>query len=321
MSSSPLTFQQLLRALDDFWAARGCAILQPWDMEVGAGTSHPATFLRSLGPEPWNAAYVQASRRPADSRYARNPMRVQHYYQYQVVLKPSPQNVVDLYLESLAALGIDSTKHDIKLTEDDWENPSIGASGVGWQVELDGNEISQFTFFQQCGGIECRPVTAELTYGPERLACLLQDVNSIWELRWSEGLTYAELDRQAEVENSVYNLELADIDLLLKLFGMYEAEAGRVIERGLVAPAYDLTLKCSHTFNLLDARGAVSVTERPGYIERVRELAKRCASTWVAQREELGWPLLPAAERAALLGAEGNGKAMAAVPEAKAATA
>ncbi|MBI3911433.1 MAG: glycine--tRNA ligase subunit alpha [Armatimonadetes bacterium] len=288
-----MTFQELLLRLERFWSDQGCVILQPWDVEMGAGTMHPATFFRCLGPELFNAAYVQPSRRPADSRYARNPMRVQHYYQYQVIMKPSPPNIQDLYLDSLKALGIDPTVHDIKFTEDDWESPTLGAAGVGWQVELDGNEITQFTYFQVAGGMECRPVTVEITYGPERLACLLQGVASFWELEWQHGITYGELDRQAEVEHSIYNLELADIDLLFRLFASNESECRRILERRLVYPAYDYVLKCSHTFNLLDARGAISVTERAGYIDRVRDLAKQVAALYVQQREEMGYPLLP----------------------------
>lgn len=290
-----MTFRGLLAELERFWAAQGCLILQPWDVEMGAGTMHPATFFRSLGPEPFATAYVQPSRRPADSRYARNPMRVQHYYQYQVILKPSPEDIVDRYLESLRVLGIDPSVHDIKFTEDDWESPMLGAAGVGWQVELDGNEITQFTFFQQSGGYECRPVTVEITYGPERLACLLQNAPSFWDLEWDHGVTYGELDRTAEVENSIYNLDRADIDLHLNLFNLYEAEAKRVLGEGLVYPAYDFALKCSHAFNILDARGAVSVTERASYIDRVRVLCRRVAQGYLKQREEAGYPLLPQA--------------------------
>jgi glycyl-tRNA synthetase alpha chain len=288
-----MTFQELLFTLERYWARQGCVILQPWDVEMGAGTMHPATFFRSLGPEPFNTAYVQPSRRPADSRYARNPMRVQHYYQYQVIMKPSPEAIVDLYLDSLRELGIDPSVHDIKFTEDDWESPMLGAAGVGWQVELDGNEITQFTFFQQSGGFECRPITVEITYGPERLACLLQNVGSFWELEWDHGITYGELDRTAEVENSVYNLDAADTDLHFRLFGMYEAEAWRVLEQELIYPAYDFALKCSHAFNILDARGAVSVTERASYIDRVRNICRRVARGYLRQREELNYPLLP----------------------------
>ncbi len=294
-----MTFQQLLSNLERFWAAQGCVILQPWDVEMGAGTMHPATFFRSLGPEPFNTAYVQPSRRPADSRYARNPMRVQHYYQYQVILKPSPDNIVDLYLDSLRSLGIDPAIHDIKFTEDDWESPMLGAAGVGWQVELDGNEITQFTFFQQSGGFECRPVTVEITYGPERLACLLQNVASFWELEWDHGLTYGQLDKTAEIENSIYNLDKADTDLHFRLFDLYEAESHRILKEGLVYPCYDFALKCSHAFNILDARGAISVTERASYIDRVRNICRRVAQAYLKQREESGYPLLPKTEEAA----------------------
>jgi glycyl-tRNA synthetase alpha chain len=288
-----MTFQEMIFTLERFWAGQGCLILQPWDVEMGAGTMHPATFFRSLGPEPFNTAYVQPSRRPADSRYARNPMRVQHYYQYQVIMKPSPEDIVDRYLESLRELGIDPALHDIKLTEDDWESPMLGAAGVGWQVELDGNEITQFTFFQQSGGFECRPVTVEITYGPERLACLLQNVGSFWDLDWSHGITYGELDKTAEIENSRYNLDLADTDLHFQFFGLYEREAWRILKEGLVYPAYDFALKCSHAFNILDARGAISVTERASYIDRVRNICRRVAQLYLKQREELDYPLLP----------------------------
>ena len=290
-----MTFQELLSRLQEYWGAQGCALIQPWDVEMGAGTMHPATFLRSLGPEPFNAAYVQPSRRPADSRYARNPMRVQHYYQYQVIVKPSPDDIVDRYLESLRVLGIDPAVHDIKFTEDDWESPMLGAAGVGWQVELDGNEITQFTYFQQCGGMECRPVTVEITYGPERLACLLQDAPSFWDLEWSPGLTYGELDRTAEVENSIYNLDTADTALHFELFDRYEREAWRILGKELLFPAYDFALKCSHAFNILDARGAISVTERASYIDRVRSICRKVAQAYLKQREDAGFPLLPPA--------------------------
>jgi len=292
VQGAAMTFQELLMRLERFWAERGCLILQPYDVEVGAGTMHPATTLRALGPEPWNVAYVQPSRRPADSRYGRNPMRAQHYYQFQVLLKPSPPNVQEIYLESLEMLGISPLKHDIKFTEDDWASPTLGASGIGWQVELDGNEITQFTYFQQVGGFECRPVSAEITYGPERLACLLQNVDSMWKLEWANGITYGEIDFHAEVENSRYNLDVADIDLLFRLFEMYEAESRRVIAVQLAFPAYDYVLKCSHIFNLLDARGAISVTERVGYINRVSALARSVCQLYLKQREELGYPLL-----------------------------
>jgi glycyl-tRNA synthetase alpha chain len=294
-----MTFQELLFNLERFWARQGCCILQPWDVEMGAGTMHPATFLRALGPEPFNTAYVQPSRRPADSRYARNPMRVQHYYQYQVIMKPSPENIVDLYLDSLRELGIDPSVHDIKFTEDDWESPMLGAAGVGWQVELDGNEITQFTFFQQCGGFECRPITVEITYGPEWLACLLQNAPSFWDLEWDHGITYGELDKHAEIENSIYNLDKADTALYFQLFGLYEAEAWRILGEGLTYPAYDFALKCSHAFNILDARGAISVTERASYIDKVRNICRKVAQAYLKQREEAGFPLLPELKAAA----------------------
>ncbi len=307
-----MTFQELLSRLDAYWAAQGCALLQPYDLEVGAGTMHPATTLRSLGPEPWNVAYVQPSRRPADGRYTRNPMRSQRYYQYQVVMKPSPQNIVDLYMGSLDAIGIDTSKNDIRLVEDDWESPSVGASGVGWEVWLNGAEITQFTFFQQMGGIECDPVCAEITYGPERLCLLLDGGNSFWsDLAWNETLRYRDVEWQLEMQHNVYNFELASTDMLFKLFEMYEAESRRVIETpvhwdtaqgilttqpqeeaelpagigplALVYPAYDLALKCSHAFNLLDARGAVGVTQRADYINRIRARVRACCLKYMEQ--------------------------------------
>ncbi len=289
----PVTLQDVFGRLSTYWAERGCALLQPYDLEVGAGTSHPATALRCLGPEPWSAAYVQASRRPADGRYTKNPMRNQRYYQFQVILKPSPEDVVDLYMGSLNAVGFDTQRNDVRLVEDDWENPSLGAAGVGWEVWLDGTEISQFTFFQQMGGIECDPVCAELTYGPERLALMLNGQTSIWEdLMWDARLRYRDVEFDQEMQNNVFNFEVASSEFLFQLFDMFEAESKRVIEtpvawdeeRGvlgttdgpgdhghaLVYPAFDLALKCSHAFNVLDARGAVSVTERAAYINRVR---------------------------------------------------
>jgi len=293
-----MTFRELLRRLESFWADHGCLLLVPWDVEVGAGTMHPATFLRSLGPEPFRAAYVQPCRRPADSRYARNPMRVQHYYQFQVILKPPPADVQELCVASLGALGIPLAEHDLRFHEDDWESPTLGAAGVGWQVDLDGNEIAQFTYFQTMGGSECRPVTVEITYGSERLACLLQGVSSFWELEWDHGITYGELERQAEIENSVYNLELADTAWLTEQFARHEAEAQRLVARGLVYPAYDHTLRCSHTLNLLEARGTLSVTERAQAIARVRALAQRVAQLYLQQREEAEFPLLPGASTA-----------------------
>jgi glycyl-tRNA synthetase alpha chain len=287
--------QDLIFTLQKYWAERGCVIEQPVDVEVGAGTFHPATFLRVLGPEPWNAAFAQFCRRPGDGRYGENPNRAGAYYQFQVGLKPSPLHVQDLYLDSLRAIGLDPAAHDIRFVEDDWESPTLGAWGLGWEVWCDGMEVTQFTYFQQAGGMECRPVTAEITYGPERLACLLQGAPSCWDLEWDHGITYGELDKTAEIENSVYNLEVADVDLLFTLFSLFEKESQRVVEKGLVYPAYDYVLKCSHAFNILDARGAISATERAGYIDRVRDLAKRCAQVYVQQREDAGFPLLPKA--------------------------
>ncbi|REJ33248.1 MAG: glycine--tRNA ligase subunit alpha [Bacillota bacterium] len=287
-----MNFQEMIFALERYWADQGCIILQPYDMEVGAGTMHPATFLRVLGPEPWKAAYVQPSRRPTDGRYGENPNRLQHYYQYQVILKPSPDDIQELYLASLPAIGIDPAKHDIRFVEDDWESPTLGAWGLGWEVWLDGMEITQFTYFQQCGGLDLKPVSVELTYGLERLAMYLQGVDNVFDLEWVDGVTYGDVFHQNEVEQSRYNFEQADTGLLFELFDRFEAEAERVVQAGLVLPAYDYVLKCSHTFNLLDARGAISVTERTKYIARVRRLARECASAYVAQREKLGFPLL-----------------------------
>lgn len=290
-----MTFQNLITTLQQFWADHGCLILQPYDVEVGAGTNAPITTLRALGPEPWNVAYVQPSRRPADGRYAMNPMRMQRYYQYQVILKPSPENVVDLYLESLSALGIDAATHDIRFVEDDWEAPTLGAQGVGWEVWLDGTEITQFTYFQQMGGIECQSVCAELTYGTERLAACLQKVDSVWEMEWAHGITYGEVEREAEREHCVYNFDVADVAALRAQFDMIERESLRTVEQGLVAPAFDLALKCSHIFNLLDARGSVSASERATFINRVRTMSRKCCLEYLKQREALGYPLLRAA--------------------------
>ncbi len=287
-----MTFQNLITTLQQFWADHGCLILQPYDVEVGAGTNAPITTLRALGPEPWNVAYVQPSRRPADGRYAMNPMRMQRYYQYQVILKPSPENVVDLYLESLSALGIDAATHDIRFVEDDWEAPTLGAQGVGWEVWLDGTEITQFTYFQQMGGIECQSVCAELTYGTERLAACLQKVDSVWEMEWAHGITYGEVEREAEREHCVYNFDVADVAALRAQFDMIERESQRTVEQGLVAPAFDLALKCSHIFNLLDARGSVSASERATFINRVRAMSRKCCLEYLKQREALGYPLL-----------------------------
>jgi glycyl-tRNA synthetase alpha chain len=263
-------------------------------MEKGAGTFHPATFLRSLGPEPWNVAYVEPSRRPTDGRYGENPNRLQHYYQFQVILKPSPLEIQDLYLDSLKSFGIDSKKHDIRFVEDDWESPTLGAWGLGWEVWLDGMEITQFTYFQQCGGIDLKPVSGELTYGIERIAMYIQGVDNVYDLEWVDGIKYGDIHHQTEVEFSHYNFEEADTDMLTKLFNMYEDECKRLVEKDLVFPAYDFVLKCSHSFNLLDARGAISVTERANYIGRVRNLSRLCAEGYVAQREKMGFPLLKA---------------------------
>ncbi|NOY86422.1 MAG: glycine--tRNA ligase subunit alpha [Deltaproteobacteria bacterium] len=286
------SYQQVVLDLERFWAEKGCVIQQPYDLEVGAGTLNPATLLRVLGPEPWNVAYVEPSRRPTDGRYGENPNRLQHYYQYQVILKPSPDNIQDLYLESLYALGIDPNRHDIRFVEDDWENPTVGAWGLGWEVWLDGMEITQFTYFQQAGGIDLKPVCAELTYGLERITMYLQGVDNVYNLTWTDGVTYGDVHHQGEVENSTYNFETADTAMLFNLFDMYEAESRKTLENGLVLPAYDYCLKCSHTFNLLDARGAISVTERTSFIHRVRNLCRGAAEAYVAQREAMGYPLM-----------------------------
>jgi glycyl-tRNA synthetase alpha chain len=287
-----MTFQALVLALENYWAKYGCAILQPYDVELGAGTMNPATFLRVLGPEPWNVAYVEPSRRPADGRYGENPNRLQHYYQYQVILKPSPANIQEVYLKSLQSFGVDPMRHDIRFVEDDWEAPTLGAWGLGWEVWLDGLEITQFTYFQQAGGIEVRPVAGEITYGIERIAMFLQGVDNVYDLKWNDTLTYRDVHHRGEVEWSIHNFEAADVPLQLRLFDEYERESRALIERGLVLPAYDYCLKCSHTFNILDARGAISVTERTHYIGRVRALARRVAEAYLKQREEMGYPLL-----------------------------
>jgi len=281
-SERPATFQDLILALQAFWAKQGCLILQPYDMEVGAGTSHPATTLRALGPRPWRAAYVQPSRRPKDGRYGENPNRLQHYYQYQVILKPSPDDVQNIYLESLATLGIDTSRHDIRFVEDDWENPTLGAWGLGWEVWCDGMEVTQFTYFQQVGGIDCSPVSAELTYGLERLAMYVQGVENVYDLRFNERFLYGEVFHQAEREYSAYNFERADTDLLFRHFADAETECKNLLDARLALPAYDQCLKASHNFNLLDARGVISVTERASYIGRVRVLAKACCEAWLA---------------------------------------
>ena len=287
-----MKFQDIILVLNQFWGEQGCIIAQPYDVEKGAGTMNPATFLRALGPEPWNVAYVEPSRRPTDGRYGENPNRLQHYFQYQVILKPSPDNVQELYLESLERLGINPANHDIRFVEDNWESPTLGAWGLGWEVWLDGMEVTQFTYFQQCGGIDCKPVSAEITYGIERLATFIQGKDSVFDIEWVGDISYGDIYLQNEKEYSPYNFELADIAALKMWFDMYEKEAERIIELGLVQPAYDYVLKCSHTFNLLEARGAISVTERTGYIARVRSLARLCAQAYVQQREVLGFPLL-----------------------------
>ena len=287
-----MNFQEIILALNKFWGEQGCIILQPYDMEKGAGTMNPATFLRALGPEPWNTAYVEPSRRPTDGRYGDNPNRLQHYFQYQVILKPSPDNVQELYLASLEAIGINQKEHDVRFVEDNWESPTLGAWGLGWEVWLDGMEITQFTYFQQCGGIDCKPVCAEITYGIERLAMYIQEVDNVYDVKWVGDITYGDVYHQNEVDYSHYNFEVADTEMLFQAFNMFEKETERVIGAGLVQPAYDYALKCSHVFNLLDARGAISVTERQSFIARVRHLAKACAEGYVAQREKLGYPML-----------------------------
>jgi glycyl-tRNA synthetase alpha chain len=287
-----VTFQELVLALDKYWADQGCILQQPYDLEVGAGTFNPATFLRSLGPEPWNVAYVEPSRRPTDGRYGENPNRLQHYYQYQVIMKPSPMNIQELYLNSLKSFGINPLEHDIRFVEDDWESPTVGAWGLGWEVWLDGMEITQFTYFQQVGGIDLNPICSEITYGIERIAMYLQGIDNVYDLEWAHGVKYGDVHHQGEVEWSHYNFEEANVDMLRKIFDMYEAEGIRMAERGFVLPTYDCCLKCSHTFNMLDARGAISVAERTTYIGRVRNLARLSAEGYVRQREKMGFPLM-----------------------------
>jgi len=291
-----MNFQDLILQLQTYWGKQGCALLQPYDMEVGAGTFHTATFLRALGPEPWRAAYVQPSRRPKDGRYGANPNRLQHYYQYQVVLKPSPDNIQDLYLDSLRELGIDPRHNDIRFVEDDWESPTLGAWGLGWEVWLNGMEITQFTYFQEVGSLMCKPVLGEITYGLERLAMYLQGKDSVYDLIWVDGVTYGDVYHQNEVEQSTYNFEQANVQLLFEHFNQFEREAKRLVEAGLPLPSYEMVLRCSHTFNLLDARGAISVTERAAYIGRVRTLARLVAQAYYESRERLGFPLLKRAQ-------------------------
>ena len=287
-----MNFQDVILTLQHFWANNGCVIQQPYDLEVGAGTFNPATFLRVIGPEPWSVAYVEPSRRPTDGRYGENPNRLQHYYQFQVVLKPSPDNVQELYLDSLRALGIDPAVHDIRFVEDDWESPTLGAWGLGWEVWLNGMEVTQFTYFQQVGGIDLAPISVELTYGLERLSMYLQEKESVYDLMWNDRVTYGQVHHQNEVEQSKYNFELSDAAMLLDLFNKFEAEGLKLVKAGVPLPAYDYCMKCSHAFNLLDARGAISITERTGYIHRVRNLASAVARLYAAQREEMGYPML-----------------------------
>ncbi|MBJ7899401.1 MAG: glycine--tRNA ligase subunit alpha [Cyanobacteria bacterium RI_101] len=286
-----LTFQSLIAQLHEFWARQGCLIAQPFDTEKGAGTMSPHTFLRAIGPEPWAVAYIEPCRRPTDGRYGENPNRVQHYYQYQVLIKPSPDNIQDIYLDSLRVLGVHPEEHDIRFVEDNWESPTLGAWGVGWEVWLDGMEVTQFTYFQQCGGVDCRPVSIEITYGLERLAMYLQNAEAIKAIRWNEEISYGDIFWQGEVEQCTYNFEASNPELLLNLFNLYEGEAGQLIERGLVLPSLEYVLKCSHTFNLLDARGVIAVAERTRYIGRIRGLAREVAHLYLQQRENLGFPL------------------------------
>ncbi|MBD7960314.1 MULTISPECIES: glycine--tRNA ligase subunit alpha [Comamonas] len=286
-----LTFQQIILKLQSYWADHGCALLQPYDMEVGAGTSHTGTFLRAIGPEPWKAAYVQPSRRPKDGRYGENPNRLQHYYQFQVVLKPAPDNILELYLGSLEALGFDLKKNDIRFVEDDWENPTLGAWGLGWEVWLNGMEVTQFTYFQQVAGIDCKPATGEITYGLERLAMYLQGVDNVYNLTWTDGLSYGDVYHQNEVEQSTYNFDHSNIDFLFSAFTAHEETAGKLIEAQLALPAYEQVLKAGHTFNLLDARGAISVTERAAYIGRIRNLARAVGKSYLDSRARLGFPM------------------------------
>lgn len=287
-----LSMQDIILTLQQFWAKQGCMLMQSYDTEKGAGTMSPYTFLRAIGPEPWNVAYVEPSRRPADGRYGENPNRLYQHHQFQVIMKPSPDNIQELYLDSLRALGIDPLEHDIRFVEDNWENPSMGCAGVGWEVWLDGMEITQFTYFQQVGGLEVRPVAVEVTYGLERLSSYIQDVNSVFELEWADGVKYGDIFKEPEFEHSKYSFEESNQEMLFELFDTYEKEAKKQIENGLVHPAYDYILKCSHTFNLLDARGAVSVTERAGYLSRIRNMARMVARAFVAERKKLDYPLI-----------------------------
>ena len=287
-----MNFQSVIITLHEFWSSRGCLIAQAYDVEKGAGTKSPHTFLRAIGPEPWSVAYVEPCRRPSDGRYGENPNRYQYYYQYQVLIKPSPANIQETYLDSLRAMGIRPEDHDIRFVEDNWEDAAVGAWGVGWEVWLDGMEITQFTYFQQCGGLECSPVSIEITYGLERLTMYLQEVDAIAKIQWNDRLTYGDVHLQGEIEQSHYNFDASNPELLFSLFGLYEQETEQLLNKGLIAPALDYVLKCSHTFNLLDARGVISVTERTRYIGRIRSMAKQVAQLYLQQREDLGFPLL-----------------------------
>jgi glycyl-tRNA synthetase alpha chain len=292
-------FQEIIERLNRYWADKGCLVIQGYDLEVGAGTFNPATFLRALGPEPWNVAYVEPSRRPTDGRYGENPNRLQHYYQYQVIMKPSPVNIQDMYLDSLRDLGIKLEEHDVRFVEDDWESPTLGAAGLGWEVWLDGMEITQFTYFQLCGSIELDPIPVELTYGLERICMYIQGVNSVFDIEWNKGVTYRDVHHRSEFEFSHYNFNVSDTALYFSLFDLYEKECISILDHkgtDLVLPAYDFVLKCSHAFNMLDARGAISVTERVGYITRVRNIARRCAEQYLKIREEMGFPMLQGAK-------------------------
>ena len=291
-----MNFQQIVTTLQKYWMEKGCLLVQPYGLEVGAGTFNPATFLRSLGPEPWSVCYVEPSRRPTDGRYGENPNRLQHYFQFQVIIKPAPEKIQEMYLGSLKALGVIPKQHDIRFVEDDWESPTLGASGLGWEVWLDGLEITQFTYFQQVGGIELDPITAEITYGLERIAMYIQKKKNVYDVEWGNGISYGEIYHQNEIQYSKHNFEEADIKMLSRLFEQYEKECLRLADKSLILPAYDYVLKCSHTFNLLEARGAISVSERTNYIARVRNLAKSCAEGFLKLRQELGYPLLKRAK-------------------------
>ena len=286
-----LNFQEIFFKLQEYWSKQGCAIIQPYDMEVGAGTSHTATFLKSIGPEPWKAAYVQPSRRPKDGRYGENPNRLQHYYQFQVALKPAPEIIVDLYMSSIQSLGIDLKKNDIRLVEDNWENPTLGAWGLGWEVWLNGMEITQFTYFQQVGGITCKPITGEITYGLERLAMYIQNVDSVYDIQWTDGISYGDVFLQNEKEQSSYNFKFSDSEFLLRAFASHAKQANKLVEENLALPAYEQVLKAAHTFNLLDARGVISVTERADYIGKIRDISRNVASAYLMSRKKLGFPM------------------------------